>query len=137
MLAGVSVNVGLLKYSKSRLESERHQRVPRPRYSRLPCGRFLPNCTSQGILHGMSHASGSRPENGVHMPPLASVLLKQKLINVQVTFDLSHLLLTEARSDCKSREHMPSDTQAGVEKNMGSAIFWCGNSPWSSQWSNP
>ena len=95
------------------------------------------DCTSQGILHGMSHASGSRPETGVHMPPLAGALLKQKLINVHVTFDLSHVLLTEARSDCTSREHMPSDTQAGVETNMGSAIFWCGNSPWSSQWSNP
>ena len=36
------------------------------------------------------------------MPTLTGAPLKQKLINVQVTFDLSHVLLTEARSDCKS-----------------------------------
>jgi len=32
--AGVSVNVGLLKFPNSRLESEQHRRVPWPRYCR-------------------------------------------------------------------------------------------------------
>ena len=45
---------------------------------------------SQSILHGMTHAD--------HIPPPAAALLKQKPINMPVTFDLSvycHVLLTE------------------------------------------
>jgi len=32
---------------------------------------YLIGCMNQGILHGMSHTSGSRPKTGDHMPPLA------------------------------------------------------------------
>jgi len=53
---------------------------------------------SQSILHGgMAHAD--------HMLPSAAALLKQKLSNMHVIFDLftyCRVLLTEVRSVCKS-----------------------------------
>ena len=62
--------------------------------------------------------------------------VKAKPINMHVTFHPSaycRVLLTEVRSDCKSIEHIPSDTQTGRKTSMtlSGAIFWRGNSPWS------
>jgi len=84
---------------------------------------------NQSILHGMAHAD--------HMPPSTAVLFMQKLSNMHVAFYLftyCSVLLTEVKSGCKSREHMPSDTQTGGKTSMSSAIFLHGNSPWSSPW---
>ena len=58
-----------------------------------------------------------------HMPSLVAALLKQKLINMHVTFDLltyHHVLLTEVRSGCKFKGCMPLDTQTGGKTSMGS-----------------
>jgi len=88
--------------------------------------------TRDRLLHGMAHAD--------HMPPSAAALLKQKLFNMHVTFDVSTyccVLLMEVRFVSKSREHMQSDTQTGGKTNMSSAILLRGNSPWSSPWSSP
>ena len=63
------------------------------------------------LLHSMAHAG--------HVLSSAAALLKQKLINMHVIFDLliyCCVLLTEVRSGCKSREHMPSDTQTGCKQ---------------------
>jgi len=57
-----------------------------------------------------------------HMPPSVAALLKQKLINMHVTFDLltyCRVLLTEVRFGCKFKECMPLHTQTGGKTSMG------------------